>query len=195
MNHYFSAAQQGKLKLKELRGVIRGKEVVLFSGAGTFSRSRLDKGGLLLANESILKKNWNVLDLGCGYGMVGIGVKKAFPSLDIVMVDVNERAVLLSKKNAKINKVDVMVKQSDVFSNVPELFDTILLNPPQKAGNKLCFRMILESKSHLKKKGLLQVVSRHRKGGKKFKEYMEEVYGNAETIARGSGYQVYASKT
>ena len=194
MKHYFTKKPEIPLRFRELQGIIRGKELVFTTGTGVFAKKRLDKGGLLLANESIIKKGWKVLDLGCGYGMVGIAIAKALPSAEVILVDINERAVNLARNNAKRNQVKITVKQSDVLSNVKETFDTILLNPPVKAGNELCFRMIEESKNNLKKNGLLQVVARHRRGGKAFRTYMEEVFGNVETLARGSGFQVYVSK-
>ena len=85
-------------------------------------------------------------------------------------------------------------RASDLFSGIPEKFDTILLNPPQSAGKKLCFQMIEKSKEHLNKEGLLQLVARPRKGGKTLAGKMKEVFGNVEVIAKGAGFSVYASK-
>jgi len=81
-----------------------------------------------------------------------------------------------------------------MFDPVEGKFDVILLNPPQTAGRKLCFRMIEESRKYLKKGGSLQLVARHNKGGRVLSEKMEEVFGNLETIARKGGYRVYVSR-
>jgi 16S rRNA (guanine1207-N2)-methyltransferase len=107
--------------------------------------------------------------------------------------DINT-AVFLARKNIELNKVNAEARESDIFSSIPEKFDTILLNPPQSAGKELCFRMIEESRQHLKKNGLLQLVARPRKGGRTLAEKMKEVFGNVEVIAKGAGFSVYVSK-
>ena len=94
---------------------------------------------------------------------------------------------------AREYKVDAKVVQSDAFENIDENFDVILLNPPQTAGKKLCFKMIEEAKEHLKKGGSLQLVARHQKGGKTLQKKMEEVFGNSEVLSRQSGFRVYMS--
>jgi len=113
---------------------------------------------------------------------------------DVLLTDINERAIYLAKKNILLNGVKADARASDLFSGIPEKFDTILLNPPQSAGKKLCFQMIEKSKEHLNKEGLLQLVARPRKGGKTLAGKMKEVFGNVEVIAKGAGFSVYASK-
>ena len=193
MTHYYSKTQEGKLELKKISAVLRGKKLEFFTGAGVFSKDKIDNGSYVLLQNAIVKKTWHVLDLGCGYGAVGISIAKS-EDAKVLMADVNERAVFLSGKNIELNKVDAEAKESDVFSDIPEKFDTILLNPPQSAGKALCFRMIEESKEHLKKNGLLQLVARPKKGGKTLAEKMKEVFGNVEITARGHGFAVYVSK-
>jgi 16S rRNA (guanine1207-N2)-methyltransferase len=111
------------------------------------------------------------------------------------MTDINERAVMISKKNIKLHSLEgIEARKSNVFSAINESFDTILLNPPQTAGKDVCFRMIQESFEHINKNGLLQIVARHNKGGKTLSEKMESVFGNVGTTAIKSGFRVYASK-
>jgi 16S rRNA (guanine1207-N2)-methyltransferase len=110
------------------------------------------------------------------------------------MSDVNKRAVKLAKMNLRLNKVDCKVFQSDMYSKVDSKFDTIIINPPQKAGKEICFSMITLAKDYLKPKGLLQIVARHQKGGKVLMGKMEEVFGNVSTVSRKSGYRVYLSE-
>jgi 16S rRNA G1207 methylase RsmC len=126
---------------------------------------------------------------------VGIAIAKAFPSSEIVMTDINSRAVALARMNKKIHKLDnVSVLQGDMFEKVNGKFDAILLNPPQTAGKELCFRMIESSRDFLKEGGALQVVARHNKGGKSLSEKMKDVFGNVEGIAIKSGYRIYLSR-
>ena len=193
MTHYYSKKQTGKIDIKKISAVLRNKKLEFYTGAGVFSRNKIDNGSYILLQNAIVKKGWHVLDLGCGYGPVGISIAKS-EDAKVLMADVNERAVFLTGKNIELNKADAEARESDVFSNIPEKFDTILLNPPQSAGKALCFRMIEESKEHLKKNGLLQIVARPKKGGKTLAEKMKEIFGNVEVISKGAGYSVYVSK-
>ena len=193
MAHYYSKKQESPLNLKTISAVLRGKRMEFYTGSGVFSRDKIDDGSYILIENVIIRKGWKVLDLGCGYGAVGISIAKS-ENADVVLADVNERAVHLAGKNIELNKVNASARTSDLFSNIPEKFDTILLNPPQSAGKKLCFQMIEESKEHLNKNGLLQLVARPKKGGRTLAEKMKEVFGNVEVISKGAGFSVYVSK-
>ncbi|MFC1752654.1 class I SAM-dependent methyltransferase [Thermoproteota archaeon] len=194
VEHYFSETQSSEFKIEQIEAVLRGGKISLKTGSGVFSIKRVDKGSELLANSAIIKERWRVLDLGCGYGAVGIAVKKAEPSTEVVFTDINRRAVFLTKENLKLNKIEGDVVQGDCFEKIKGKFDTILLNPPQTAGKKLCFRMIEESKIYLKKGGMLQIVARHKKGGASLSKEMQEVFNNFEVLAKKSGYRIYISK-
>lgn len=192
MEHYFSEKQDSELKINKIQEVLRKKEYEFFTGNGVFSARRVDLGTRVLVNYMDVKENDRVLDLGCGIGVVG-RVARDLTKNEIVLVDVNERALMLAKMNLKgFNKI--VVKKSDVYESLRgEKFDVILLNPPQTAGRKLCLRMIAESLEHLNNGGSLQVVARHNIGGSYFEKFMKEVYGNVKTLARKGGYHVYFS--
>ena len=97
--------------------------------------------------------------------------------------------------NIKQNNIqNIKTKQSDLYDNIPEKFDTIITNPPQSAGKQVCFEIIKQAKLHLKKGGLLQLVARHNKGGKELEKKMKEVFNNVKDIAKKSGYRIYVSK-
>lgn len=194
MVHYYSPEQKGPLRLKKIKARVLGNTFDFYTAGGVFSKDRLDKGTEILINNAIIKNNWKILDLGCGWGVVGIVIKKLFPECDIVMTDINKRAVKLSRMNARLNNVDVKILQGDMYEKIKGKFNTILLNPPQVAGKKICFEMIEQSKSFLKEKGLLQVVARHNKGGKEFSRKINEVFGNIKEIAKKAGYRVYVGE-
>jgi len=192
MTHYFSEKQESELKLKKIRTILRNREFEFYSGSGVFSKNKIDNGTALLINKCIIKPKWHILDLGCGYGAVGIILKKLF-DIKVDMIDINQRALQLTKKNAKLHNVEVNVFQSDLYSKIKEKYDSIIVNPPYVAGRKICFQIIEEAPEHLKKNGLFQLVARHNKGGKRLSEKMKEVFGNVETIAKKGGFRVYVS--
>jgi len=191
--HYYSKKQTSDLNLTKV--TIRVKNIFfdMFSGSGVFSKRKLDKGTEVLLKNLDLKKNIKVLDLGCGIGIVGIYAKKMFPSIKIFFSDINERAVYLTKKNLKLHRLEANVKQSDSFEKIDELFDCVLLNPPQVAGKEVCFKLIEDSYKHINSNGHLKLVARHNKGGQSYSKKMNSVFGNVVDIAKGSGYRVYLS--
>lgn len=193
-SHYYTKYQKSPLRLKKITAILRGSNFKFYTGSGVFSIRQVDKGTELLINKAIIEQNWKILDLGCGYGPVGIVIAKIFSRSGIIMTDINKRAVMLVKKNAKLNNVIVDVRAGDMYDPVRnDMFDTILLNPPQTAGKKLCFEMIEKAKDHLKKGGTLQLVARHQKGGKDLSKKMESVFGNVKDIAKKGGYRIYVS--
>jgi len=195
MEHYYSEKQTSPLRIKEIKVVLRGNTLQFYTGSGVFSIGKVDKGSEVLIENCIIKEGDNVLDLGCGYGAVGIAIAKAFPSAFVRMADINTRAVMLSKRNAKLNDVrNVEITQGNLYEGVDGKFNTILINPPQSAGRELCFEMIEKAKDYLKKEGLLQLVARHNKGGKELEKKMDIVFGNVKEIAKKGGYRIYVSE-
>jgi 16S rRNA G1207 methylase RsmC len=193
--HYYSEKQTSELRIREIDVNLRGNILKFRTGSGVFSIGKIDKGTKLLIEKCIVKKDWKILELGCGYGCVGIAIGKAFPSTSVLMTDINERAVKLSRMNIKLNKVEnVKVRKSDLYKNIHEKFDTIITNPPQTAGKKICFEIIEKAKEHLNKNGLLQLVARHNKGGKELEKKMKKVFGNVKDIGKKAGYRVYVAK-
>ena len=194
MEHYFSKEQKSTFKIHKINATTFGNSLEFNSSSGVFSKDKPDFGSLVLINGSTIKDGQKILDMGCGYGLVGVSIAKQFPKCSIVMSDINKRAVRLAKMNVKLNKVKAKVIESDLYSKIDDKFDSVICNPPQKAGKEICFRMISEAKEHLAEGGLLQIVARHNKGGKALSEKMKEVFGNVAEKLKKSGYRVYVSK-
>jgi 16S rRNA (guanine1207-N2)-methyltransferase len=193
--HYYSEKQTSRLRITEIEIALKGNNLKFSTGSGVFSIGKIDRGTRLLIEKCIIEPDWEILDLGCGYGPVGISIAKAFPSTSVLMADINQRAIKLSRMNIKQNNIqNIKTKQSDLYDNIPEKFDTIITNPPQSAGKQVCFEIIKQAKLHLKKGGLLQLVARHNKGGKELEKKMKEVFNNVKDIAKKSGYRIYVSK-
>jgi 16S rRNA G1207 methylase RsmC len=195
MPHYYEKKQTSQLNIQKIPTVLRGSSLDIYSASGIFSKSRIDKGSMLLANTAIIEEGWKVLDFGCGYGVIGVAIAKSFPSCKVLMSDINKRAVMMSKKNIDENKLkNASAIQSDMFEKIHEEFNTILLNPPQSAGKELCIKMIEQAKEHLLEGGLFQMVARHNIGGRELEKHMLRIYGNVREIAKRSGYRIYVSE-
>lgn len=194
MPHYYSEEQTSGFHIKKLNIKVGLDTFPMLSAPGVFSKKRLDKGTAVLLKYFIIENGWKVLDLGCGFGVIGVYVKRTYPDCEIVMSDVNRRATTLARKNLKLNNLKGKVISSDGFVKIKADFNTIILNPPQSAGKAVCFGLITYSIDHLKIGGSLQIVARHNKGGKVLSGKMREVFGNVEEIGKGSGFRVYFSR-
>ena len=193
MEHYYSEQQKSLLNIKKIRQKIKDKEFEFYTASGVFSKERIDRGTLVLAENMIVNKNSKVLDVGCGIGILGIAAAKLF-NADVTMSDINKRAVMLAKMNIKLNNIKAEIYQGSLYEKIKNNdFDVVLSNPPQTAGKKICFQLIEQSKKYLNNSGTFQLVARHNKGGKTLGLKMEEIYGNFKVVAKKSGYWVYLS--
>jgi len=196
-NHYFVKRPKSKPDLGVLRTYFRGRLFEFVTASGVFSKTRIDPGTRLLIEFMTLPERGSVLDVGCGYGPLGIAAATFNPNLKVVMTDVNERAVWLAKENAKRNALqNVKVKQGLLYEPVGDMkFEAILSNPPITAGMKVVEPLITEAPKHLVKDGLLQVVVRSKIGGKRLTNLMNRAFGNVDILARKGGYRVLLSKS
>jgi len=192
--HYFSRHQTSELIKREWAINYKGKVLQFETASGTFSPKKLDTGTTALLDEMQLPASGRVLDLGCGNGIIGIAAAAVNPKLDVVLADINGRAVVETRSNIKRNRLNnATVTQSDLFEKIGGEFDCVLTNPPISAGREVVFAMVGGAHAHLKAGGSLQLVARGKKGGGMIKAEMERVFGNAETIGRQSGFHVYKS--
>lgn len=199
--HYFTENPTSELVLFKNEFIIKRihKQIPFYSASGVFGIKKVDLGSELLINKAQIKPKQKILDLGCGYGIIGVAIKLIEPTAEITFSDINNRALDITKKNLQLNNLQGKVIHSDGFNNIQEnnikeKFDVILLNPPQTAGKDLCLKLIRESKDHLNKKGSLQLVARHKKGGETLALYMKEVFNNIKELGKGSGFRVYYSE-
>ncbi len=194
--HYFTAFPKSRSRFGMIQTYLCGRSFEFMTASGLFSKSRVDLGTRLLVESMVLPEKGIVLDLGCGYGTVGIAVAVFNPRLQVFMIDVNIRAVRLARRNAEINNAgNVVVKRGNLYEPVRDLaFNCILSNPPVTAGMETVKAMISEAPSHIARKGSFQMVVRSKIGGKRLCMILEEAFGNVKVLARGSGYRVLMSE-
>lgn len=193
MSQYFSNDPSIESKERDIRYVINGTEFILKSDNGVFSKNELDDGSRLLIETLLpIDLGEKMLDLGCGYGPIGLTLAKLNNRLNVTCCDVNLRAVLLTKKNAKTlmlsNRVTCL--QSDIYNKIEGQFDSIVSNPPIRAGKKVTYEIYVGAKNHLIDGGSLYVVIRKAQGALSVKDFLEEQYGNVEVLARKKGFFV-----
>nr|WP_245858666.1 methyltransferase [Petrotoga olearia] len=192
--HYYSENPTSELTVKELILNLRNGHKYLFKApSGVYGKKRIDKASILLI-EKVELTNEKVLDMGCGYGAIGIALKKEFPDIDLYMSDINNRAVDFSKINAKNNNINAVIKQGNLFKPwEEEYFDVIVTNPPIVAGKEVLHELVEGSYDHLNENGRLYLVAYHNKGGKGLEDYMKKIFGNVKELEKSGGFRVYLS--
>ena len=211
-DHYFTERPSSSGARRALTATLRGFELRLVTEAGVFSRERVDPGTALLIRHMKVQPADRCLDLGCGYGVVGIIAAKLAAEGHVILVDINERAVALAGENLKANGItNAEALQGSGFAPVADrVFDVIALNPPIRAGLAVVHQLIEQAHAHLasgqsspspcteRGKGgevpRLYLVGRTKQGGVRLAEKMRQVFGNAEEVAKGGGYRLYVSR-
>ena len=194
--HYFSERPVSPERRGLVRARLRGLEFGFVTSSGVFSVRRVDRGTRLLVESMVLPEGGRVLDMGCGYGVVGVVAGRLVPGLEVWMIDVNERAVSLARLNLVRNGVEgAVVLQGDLYRPVEGMrFSVVLSNPPISAGLRRVVGALVEGAvGHLEAGGSLQVVVQSRKGGRALASMMEDAFGGVEVLARGGGYRVLMS--
>lgn len=159
--------------------------------AGVFSRDGLDMGTRILL-DALPEVAGRVLDLGCGWGAVGVVLGKRYPGAEILLTDVNERAAALAERNLRTNGVgNARVVCGDGFAAVEGCFDLIALNPPIRAGKEVVYGLFAGAARYLAPGGALYVVIRKQQGAESAQRYLGTVYHCVERVARDKGYWVF----
>ncbi|BBJ28173.1 class I SAM-dependent methyltransferase [Athalassotoga saccharophila] len=192
--HYYSQNPSSKIVEKDFEFNVGSQKLRFKTVSGVFSFGNPDPASVVLVRNFPEVKG-DLLDLGCGYGFIGISLKAKNPDLNLFMSDINERAVEYAKINAKNNNIFAVIKSGDGFEiwNGME-FDFVVFNPPMAAGKDVWVRLIEESRSHLRERGLLFCVGFHNKGGSAIEREMKRVFGNVSTIVKDGGIRVYCSE-
>lgn len=191
MNHYYTKSNNDLNSAeKDIFFKIKEKSFHFITDNGVFSKSGLDFGSRLLIETIIDINKKVVLDLGTGYGVIGITYKHFNPKASVYMTDINIRATNLARKNAQINNADVSVVNGDGFEKVDQNFDLIITNPPIRTGKVNIYRFFEESYQHLNDLGELYFVMNKKHGVSSAIKKCEEIYTKVEVITKKSGYHI-----
>jgi 16S rRNA (guanine1207-N2)-methyltransferase len=196
-DHYFSSRPGVERDSREITARLQGYTFTFHTDAGVFSKKGIDFGSRLLIETVQLPETGAILDLGCGYGPVGIACAVFAPQCRITMVDVNRRGLILAEINARRNGVEdrVQIVASDGFVGLQESrFDRILINPPIRAGKDVVYRLFAEAAQHLMPEGELWVVIRKQQGAPSAKERLESLLHPVDLVDKKKGYWILRGK-
>jgi 16S rRNA (guanine1207-N2)-methyltransferase len=191
--HYFTPAPTVPSRPREVSFRFKDRLYVFETDRGVFSHRGVDRGTRLLLEALRVRPTDEILDVGCGYGVIGIVAASQAPLGRAVLVDVNERAVELSRRNAaRAGLRNVEVRQGSLYEPVAgETFDLIVTNPPIRAGRAVVRAIIEGARAHLRPGGAFYLVARTAQGARTLGRLIGEVFGNVEEVERGGGFRVY----
>lgn len=191
--HYYTARPETAHDEAVFTATLRGMAFKFITDSAVFSRERVDFGSALLIEAMQIEESDTVLDLGCGYGPIGMTAAKLAPQGRVYMVDVNERAAALARRNLAENGVtNAEVRTGDGLDPVRGLtFDKVLTNPPIRAGKQTIYRMIEDAHAALKPGGSIYVVIQTKQGAPSMKKKLAELFGDVEDVERQAGYHVF----
>lgn len=192
MNHYYENNENLKSEIITIDFYFRGKSMKFLSDNGVFSKKSIDFGSAtLLQYLGKIKNNSKVLDVGCGYGTIGITLASLYPTCNFDLVDVNLRAVNLAKQNAINNNTpNVNVFESNTYQNVKGMYDVIVTNPPIRAGKHVVHDIILNGFNYLNNGGSLWCVIQKKQGAPSAIKALEEKYSSVTVVAKDKGYYI-----
>lgn len=189
---YYDENPDSQHDIHELKVVLLDQSFTFYSDSGVFSKKMIDFGSQVLLSTLSFEKGEKLLDVGCGYGPLGISLAKA-QGLEATLIDINNRAIELAKKNALKNNVNVTIYQSNIYEQVNGSFDHIISNPPIRAGKKVVHEIIEKAYDFLNANGDLTIVIQKKQGAPSAKEKMDSTFGNVEILKKDKGYYILRS--
>jgi len=195
MSHYYINDPKLDHDIKKMDVKIQNIPFVFYTDRGVFSKEKIDFGTLLLCKHvEIDSDHSHIIDLGCGYGVLGIYAAKKYPQSTVTMLDINQRAIDLAQQNIKENKIEnASASVSHLFENVKEKADLILTNPPIRAGKTTVFKIYEQAYKMLNVGGVLRVVIQKKQGAPSSLEKLKQLFQNAHIIDRDKGYWILSA--
>ncbi|MFW5866255.1 MAG: class I SAM-dependent methyltransferase [Armatimonadota bacterium] len=190
--HYFAEQPDVPSDPQTIEVQVRGRRLSFVTDRGVFSHGKVDAGSRLLAEQMDLSDAADMLDWGCAWGLIGIVAKKKWPGLDVVMVDINERACELARRNLRRNDVEAEVIAGDAAEMLADReFDAVVCNPPISAGRAAVLGVMDHAARVLRDGGSFWMVAATKKGAKTLRRKLEERFADVELTAKRGGFRVY----
>lgn len=192
-NHYYSQNPEVAHQRQVHEAVLRGEKLRFVTDTGVFSKAGVDYGSRVLIDALEMETNAAVLDVGCGYGPIGLSAARLASNGHVTMIDINERAVELAKENAKLNGItNVTIVQSDLFASVyEERYDVIVTNPPIRAGKTTVHQIFEEGAKLLNAGGSMWVVIQKKQGAPSAREKLEQLFDKVIEVTKDKGYRIF----
>lgn len=192
-DHYYTNQPSTAHDRKIWDAQLRGQKFRFISDAGVFAKGGVDYGSRVLIEVMDIPEAAQVLDVGCGYGPIGLTAARLAGRGHVTMIDVNQRAVELAKENAANNKIaNVTIVESDLFAALGEQqFDVILTNPPIRAGKEVVHAIFEGAYDRLREGGALWIVIQKKQGAPSAKQKLESLFAQVEEVTKDKGYRVY----
>ncbi|MFK7697372.1 class I SAM-dependent methyltransferase [Paenibacillus sp. HJGM_3] len=191
-DHYYTEKPTAESDRGVVEANLRGKAFTFVTDAGVFSKRGLDFGSRLLIETMAIAPDDRVLDVGCGYGPIGLTAAWLAKQGEAVLVDINERAIGLAKENRRRNGiVNAEVLQSDRLLAVQDRsFTKILTNPPIRAGKQVVHSIFEQAHERLVEGGELWVVIQKKQGAPSAWTKLEEMFRGVELVEKDKGYWI-----
>lgn len=196
MPQYFDNIPELPSERRKLSLTIFDTTFTFMSDNGVFSKNQVDVGSRALLKVVLSTPlQGKILDLGCGYGVIGLTLAYFHPQATFVLADINDRALALANENKKqLHLENVTILQSNIYENINDLFRTIVINPPIRAGKKVIYAMFEGAFTHLEDGGSLFIVIRKSHGAPSASAFIKSVFGNCSLLKKEKGYYIYEAK-
>lgn len=189
--HYYTKKPASESSPIEISYTYMGESFRFMTDSGVFSKQKVDRGTDLLLEALENEESSSFMDMGCGYGPVGVCYGATHKQAVVHMADINERACALAESNAVLNGVWADIRQSDGFASFSGVrFDCVAMNPPIRAGKQVIRELMAQAREALSDGGRLYAVIRTRQGAASMKSFLAELFGNCDEPELGSGYRV-----
>ena len=195
MSHYYDFDRNLKSNKRTLNLYLNDKIISFTSDVGVFSNNEIDYGSFTFLKALLLEERVSsLLDVGCGYGVLGITLKYFNTADEVDMIDINQRAVELTCENINYHRLEnVNCFVSNGFENVNKNYDRIVINPPIRAGKEVIYKMFTDSAKHLNENGALFIVIKKSLGAPSAIKKLQELFKNVEVIKKDKGYYIIKS--
>ena len=193
MGYYFDNNPSVESEIREVKFTLFDKEYSYYTDNGVFSKSRIDEGTYIFLKILIpLHLTGRILYLGCGCGPIGLTIALNSPEASLVLADINSRALALASKScAKLNlQSRVTCLHSDIYEKIEGPYDSIVVNPPIRAGKVVINQMFSGARQYLIDGGSLYIVIRRKQGAESALKYLETVFENVSVLHKEKGYWI-----